>query len=52
MDNKYELSNSLEKLSESQKKDFYDFLISLCCHGTEEIQDNQEQSSAGYRQAD
>ncbi len=52
MDNTYLLTKLLETLSEKQKKEFYDFLISLSCREKQETLNIQEPSSASRHQDD
>ena len=52
MDNLYQMTKLLETLSEKQKKEFYDFLISLDCHEKRGTLNIQELSSAYHHQDD
>lgn len=48
MDNIQQMTKLLEKLSENQKKEFYDFLNSLDCHEQQETLSIQELASGSY----
>ncbi len=52
MNNLYLMTKLLEKLSENQKKEFYDFLIYLDCHEKQGTLNIQELSSAFPHQDD